>query len=170
MTGNEGRNKLAEPLILYSTISRLAYLIAKRYYNNVHYVWCAPVREADAFDTLNPPSSDPLSIYWSWLEDVVRNDDHSSKIADNRRGLILGATVKEGHGVIDEHTRGLIEGIVNRASISDFKPLFIAMPYQLVRNLLVVPSFASVASATSQEYIIEALPRTSFDIMELEKK
>jgi hypothetical protein len=159
---------LSEPLLLYSTVTSLAYHLGQRYYGEMHYVWCAPARRADQYVSNNPPSSDPLAIYWSLLREIKGNDGHSSKINDNRHGLILGANGKEKQGVIDSRTRELIEAVIGRATINDFRPLFLAMPYAMVKPLICAPGVGNIASATSQEYIIESLPRECFDILELD--
>ena len=119
---------MAEPLSLYSTITRIAYTIGQRFYGEKHYVWCTPAKGVDTIVGVNPPSADPVHIYFSLLRDVKSNEGHTSKIAENRRGLIHGANVKEGEGLIDTRTRELIEKIINRATITDFRPLFLVNP------------------------------------------
>jgi hypothetical protein len=39
---------MADPLILYSVNSWLAYIINERYYGGEHFVWCAPVFDVEA--------------------------------------------------------------------------------------------------------------------------
>ena len=93
------------PLVLYSTNTRLAHMIAKSYYADLHYVWCSPFAGSfNAFDRIEPPSSSPLKIYRSLHDDVSGADLHSDKIRQNRNGLIRGASTKRQAGVIDEAT------------------------------------------------------------------
>lgn len=157
-----------QPLILYSTITRLAYTLGQRHFKGLHYVWCAPALRQDSFVSSNPPSSDPLTIYWSLSKEISGNDGHGDKIAANRRGLLHGANQKMKQGIIDEREFFLIEGVVNKAVLNDFKPLFLVMPYFAVKDIVKSASVAEVANATSQEYIIEELPRDRFDILDLD--
>lgn len=160
---------MTKPLILYSAVSRLAYAIAQRYYGAHHYVWCAPCAVPDQFGLANPPSSDPLAIYWRFYEDIKGGDHHSTQIEANRRGLIRGASVKQSAGVIDEDTRKRIEAGVAQAPLSDFLPLLLVMPYSVVGAIAKPADVTNRARATSEEDIIEALPRSCFDVLELRK-
>ena len=159
---------LAQPLILYSAVTKLAYFLAETYYDRKHFVWCAPARVRDKFIPGNPPSADPIVIYRSLANDVRLIDGHSAKIADNRKGLIRGAYAKERDGAIDAPTREHIEAMITIATVADFRPLLLVMPYERVKGLLKYPVAASVASAMSREYVIEALPHDCFDVLELE--
>jgi hypothetical protein len=155
------------PLFLYSTITNLAYALGQRYYGQKHYVWCAPVRGVDRFSFPNPPSSDPIAIYWELHEAITKGDEHNARISDNRRGLIRGASVRESQGIIDTKTRQLIEAVVGRAQLRDFKPLLLVIPYPLVEAMAKPADIPARARATSDEYIIEELPRDCFDVLEL---
>ena len=158
---------MTTPLVLYSAISRLAYNIGQRYYRGEHYVWCAPCPRTDPHGFANPPSSDPISIYWRCHGDVTGGDDHSAYVASNRTGLIRGASVKEQHGVIDKPTQTLIEAVVKKASLQAFSPLLLVIPYASVEALVKHAALDDRANPTSEEYIIEALPRNCFDVLEL---
>lgn len=158
---------MSDPLVLYSTISRLAYTVGARYYEGNHYVWCAPCRGRDAHTTINPPSSDPVSIYWELEQDIVRGDSHSAKISSNRAGLIRGANAKEAKGKISAKTRLEIEQIVTHAALVDFKPLFLVIPFAKVKRIVEAAPVGARARASSNEFLIPELPGDRFDIIEL---
>lgn len=160
---------MPDHLILYSATTKLAYNIAQKFFRGSHYVWCAPRPETDRFGFSNPPSSDPVNIYWRYLNDIKGGDEHSSNIETNRRGLIRGATVKEGQGIIDVPTRQLIEAVVMKAPLSDFSPLLFVIPYNSVRGIVKPADVDARARATSEEYIIDDLPRDCFDVLELHR-
>ena len=48
---------------------------------------------------------------------------HSAKIKENRVGLKHGATIQLNNGVIDDTDFARINEMIDKASISDFKPL-----------------------------------------------
>jgi hypothetical protein len=160
---------LADPLVLYSTITQLAYALAERYYNHLHYAWCAPVTNFDPHNFSNPPSSDPVSIYWELHNDIEGGDAHSARIAANKSGLIRGASAHHAAGTIDAPTRTLIEQVVVAASLIDFKPLLLVIPFEKVKAIAAAAPVAVRARATSEEYIIEKLPRSCFDVIELRR-
>lgn len=158
---------MSKPLVLYSATTKLAYWIAQKYYGETHYVWCAPKRDTDRFGFTNPPSSEPVSIYWTYKRDVDSGDGHSAIVEGNRRGIIRGATIKEQSGVIDQSTRELIEQMVKSAGLGDFSPLLLVIPYSAVESSVRPADIPNRARATSDEYIIESLPRNCFDVLEL---
>jgi hypothetical protein len=161
-------NIVAEPLVLCSTITKLAYVIGQRFYREKHFVWCAPLHSKDVHLPPNPPSSDPIVIYSTLLKDVKGNDKHSAKIAENKIGLLRGAEIKEREGVITLRQMDLIAAMIESAEISAFSPMMIVTPYKLVKKLIVLPEISDIASATSQEYRIEALPSKFFEVLRLE--
>ena len=160
---------MAEPLILYSTTTQLAYHVAQKYYAGLHYAWCAPAKSPDAYDLANPPSSDPIELYWRYKRDIERGDDHSDLIARQRRGIARGASMKADAGVISPAERAHIEGMAHRAPLRDFRPLMFVMPYDRVRDLVQPADLTERARASSNEFIIEALPREFFDVVQLEE-
>src|SRR5258706_560287 len=84
---------MPDPLILYSTSTWLAYVIGERFYRGEHYVWCTPDFDARALasiDQTTPASSSPAEIYRDLYEDVRRGDRHSSKVKDNKMGILRG--------------------------------------------------------------------------------
>ena len=161
---------MANKLVLYSTNTWLAYRISERYYNDEHYVWCTPYfdpRRSSFNVAAEPPSSSPFEMYRSLSQDVIRGDRHSAKIQENRAGIRRGASVKRQQGVISEAQENEINSIVHLAQHADFRPLMFVIPYSpLVANRLSDVSPEDKAHPLSAEYIIECLPRASFDIIE----
>ncbi len=62
--------------LLYSVGTHLAYRIAKRYYNNIRYVWYTT-----AFNSpKQPPTSDPSRICSRYPEQIITGDRHTKEI------------------------------------------------------------------------------------------
>lgn len=143
-------------------------MIAKSYYGDMHYVWCSPFAGSfAAFDRIEPPSSSPLKIYRSLHEDVSGGDQHSDKIRQNRIGLIRGASAKRQAGVIDAATERGIVATVERAETLLFQPWLYIIPYAATEEIAKPVPLEQRAHPFSEEYIIEALPRACFDVVEL---
>lgn len=158
---------MPQPLVLYSTISRLAYHIAERYYGGLHFVWCAPA-SVDPFAAKNPPSSDPLKLYWRLMQDVAANDAHSAAMAQNKAGLKNGANIKAASGVVTADQRDLIVKTVDLATMTDFAPLFLVIPFAGVAAIATPAPIDQRANPTSEEYVIEELPRDRFDVLQID--
>lgn len=159
------------PLILYSTNTWLAFQIADRYYKGKHYVWCSPYfnghsdKGAAGFVA---PTSNPWEIYRSLHKEWKAGDRHSAKIEFNRGGIIRGAKFKRSTGVISESQEADIVSIVEDAEVRDFEPLVYVMPYGRVAKFSKEVPVKDRAHPLSQEYVIESLPRSLFDILRLE--
>lgn len=156
--------------VYYSCATWLSLQVNRLYYGNVHYVWCAPY--FDPRSPLNPhnvvpPTSSPKEIYWSLKKEVDEKDRHSAKIAQNKAGIRRGADINLKLGTIgaDQHTE--IMDIVGAAEISDFRPLLYIIPANPVESMLKRVPVKDRAALFSEEYIIESLPRTLFDAIEL---
>jgi hypothetical protein len=113
----------------------------------------------------NPPSSSPQEIYETLLKEVENNDRHSSKIKQNKAGLRNGATFKHKIGDITNAEKLEIFDKVRLAQISDFKPLLYVIPYPLVGSILSIVPVKQRANPLASEFIIQRLPRSSFDII-----
>jgi hypothetical protein len=159
---------MPNPLLLYSTNTLLAYHINQTYYGELHYVWCSAFFGAGNIPSPYhppPPSSSPQEIYERVRKAVESGDKHSEKIRLNRAGLIRGATYKHIRGDITEAQRLEILDKIRLSQFAEFKPLLYVIPYALVSNALITVPVEERANPLSEEYIIERLARTSFDII-----
>jgi hypothetical protein len=161
---------MKEPLLLYSTASRLAYQIAQRYYEDVHYAWCSPIfdgRAASRFGPGVPPTSSPCEIYWNLYEEVRRGDRHSPRLSSTRTGIVHGARTKRKAGIIDEETLTDIITSVELAPSWEFRPLMFLMPYSKVKKMITKVPVVERAHPLSLECLITSLPGRLFDVIEL---
>jgi hypothetical protein len=155
---------------LYSTNTYLAYSISEQYYDQKHYFWCAPHfdgRSISPLVTPQPPTSSPAELYEGFAADIQRGDLHSSRVGQNRTGIIAGATQHKLHGRITGRQFNEIVEIVRAAQLQDFRPLlFIADLDGLKKNLKLVP-VTKRAHPLSREYVAQRVKRTAFDVIEL---
>lgn len=152
--------------LLYSATTKLAYHINETYYRSQHYVWCAPAPRPDPFRIGNPASSDPWDICRNFALEATADDRPRTYIPNNRTGIIRGANARESQGVIDSATRNDIEEMANSASNLAFAPLFLVIPFEEVKLIATRVGVSGAANATSQEFVIDALPRAVFDVWE----
>src|SRR6185295_1531942 len=158
------------PLALYSTNTLLAYRFNQRYYGELHYVWSSPyfsAKSAPPLDVQTPPSSTPDDIFKSFRDAIDREDAHSDGIRRNIAGLRRGMSSKLAAGVIGEEQYRELEQMLAAAKFSEFRPLLYVIPYQGVADLVKNVPFADKAAPFALEYIIESLPRSRFDVLEL---
>lgn len=160
---------MREPLLLYSTNTWLAYAIAERFYGGVHYAWCSPVYDgAMAAPHVNiPPSSSPAEIYRLLREETRRGERHSTLLAQNRKGVLIGADAKLAAGVIDPLQREEIGEMLKRVVPDEFRPVLYIIPYERVRGMVREVPVHERAHPLSEEYRVESLPRDSFHMIEL---
>jgi hypothetical protein len=97
---------------------------------------------------------------------VRRADRHSAAIAQNRAGILRGAQSRRQQGAISEIEEGEIGAAVQAAGTLDFRPLLFIIPYKGLRGLVRDVPVDERAHPLSREYVIESLPRASFDIIE----
>ena len=161
---------MPDPLLLYSTNTWLAYIIAERFYSGEHYVWCTPYfdsRQKSPLATAVPPTSNPAEIYQNLFEEVSRGDRHSSKIKENRIGILRGAKIKKNQGVITDRQAKDIAAALGGAETRDFRSLIYVIPfYAVARARLVEVPVADRAHPLSVEYVIDRLPHKAFDVIE----
>jgi hypothetical protein len=161
---------MSNPLLLYSANTWLSYMIAERYYLGEHYVWCTPYFDPSQVSpraNAVPPTSSPAEIYRVLFEEVRRGDRHSSKIKENRIGILRGASIKKDQGVITDKQANDIGAIVERAETQDFRPLIYVMPYAVVCSQLSEVPVSDRAHPLSVEYIIDRLKHDQFDVIQL---
>jgi hypothetical protein len=159
---------IREPLCLYSTNSWLAYVIAERYGGQKHFVWCCPYFDHDSsspVDATTPPTSTPRAIYRALAEETLMGDRHSTKIADNRKGILKGARERLKAGELTVQECQEIGEIVKLAETGDFRPLVYVIPFAAVRQQVRSVPVHGRAHPLSNELLIERLPRSLFDVL-----
>jgi hypothetical protein len=158
-------------LILYSTNTWLAYNVAERYFGQRHYVWCTPFFDSIGYSNMDytiAPTSCPKEIYLGLHKEVSGGDRHSTKIEENKLGIMKGAALKKDAGIISEEQEAEIASIIATAERRDFRPLLYIIPYQKVSRIKRDVPVNDKAHPLSVEYVIESLPRNHFDVIEWE--
>jgi hypothetical protein len=158
---------------LYSTYTWLAYTINRTFYGDVHYVWCTPHFDPKSpflgSDSAVPPTSSPREIYDTLFEEVQRGDRHSPKIDQNRLGVLRGADLKLRQGAISTEAHADILAIAGAAQSRDFRPLLFVVPFAAVSAMARQVPVKDRAHPLSEEFILEGLPRATFDVWEIRK-
>lgn len=150
--------------VLYSINTQLAYSISKRYYNNIHFVWCT----AEFNNLKQPPTSNPQTICNRFLEQVTKGDIHAKEIEANIAGILRGANCKLNEKVISEKQFERIRHIVDVAEYKLFFPLIYIIHTDKVLHKIIEVRKEDCASETSVEYKIERLEEGEFDVIKLE--
>lgn len=145
--------------ILYSVGTHLAYKIAKRYYNNIHYVWCTT-----AFNSSKqPPTSNPSRICLRYLEQIITGDRHTKEIENNIAGILRGARAKLDSGVINKKEYNEIRSIVSAAEYESFYPVLYIIKSEKVADKCIEVLKADRASDEAVEYRIDTLMENEFE-------
>ncbi|MDB3936203.1 hypothetical protein N9383_05740 [Granulosicoccus sp.] len=143
-------------------------MIAEKYYNRIHYAWCTPFfdyRGLPPNELSCPPSSTPAEIGRRLNEEIILGDRHSTKIRENKVGLIKGAKFKHQAGVLTDLQFSEIEEIVDQSEIRDFRPLLYVIPSIAANDIISTTTVSQRAHPLSVEYIISELPRDMFDVI-----
>ena len=145
--------------ILYSVGTYLAYIISRRYYGNVHYVWCTT-----KFNDLGqPPTLNPCKICRGYLEQIVTGDRHARVIGNNITGILTGAEKKFNVGIIDKGEYNAIKDMVSTADYELFLPVLYIIDGRKVKSKCKGGPEADKASDNSVEYVIENLEENEFE-------
>jgi hypothetical protein len=157
------------PLVLYSTTTWLAFAIAERYYDGVHYAWCSPSFDGAAAPRhVNiPPSSSPAELYQRFREDSRRGEGHSLAFRNHKSGIRRGAEARRKQGVITREVEAEIRDIVKRVDVSAFRPVLYVIPFATVADVAIPVRVRARAHPLSQEYRLENLRRGEFDLLDL---
>lgn len=146
---------------LYSVGTQLAYKIAKRYYKNVHYVWCTTKFNSSK----QPPTSNPATICKRYLEQIATGDRHTKEIENNMAGILKGAKMKLGCGIISKKEYNEIRSIVSVSEYEAFFPLLYIVDSKKVKDKCVEVVVEERASDAAVEYKIEDLNENEFEII-----
>ena len=162
----------SKPKLLYSASTLAAYRISKKYFRDLHYVWCSPEFGSPPLGgvlTSNPPTSRPFYRYKALQKESQAGDLHSAFIADQKAGLRKGAVEKCKAKLISRKERDEIIAAIEKLSPADFKPLIYVMPFEDVKRIIQSVPVDKRAHPLSEEYIIEALPGDLFDVLNLDE-
>jgi hypothetical protein len=152
------------PPVLYSTCTQLAYKINEKYYNDIHFVWCAP-----AFNCINQPTtSDPQTICNRFLEIATKGDRHlRNEITEYISGVLRGANYKKNKGIITQEQFNCIGASLVEPNFEAFFPVIYIIYTDKVKNKIKLVNPKDCASNESKEYKIENLKRNEFSIIDL---
>lgn len=114
----------------------------------------------------NPTSSNPKRRYEILKNDVETSDFDSAMIKQNKTGIIKGAGILRTKGIISKQDETDIIYCVKNASILQFKPVILIIPYDLVKSELLPVTLKHKANPLSDEFIIEKLTADKFNIIE----
>jgi hypothetical protein len=147
---------------LYSVNSWIAYVIGEEYYGGYHYVWCTPDFERSAsYKQFDPPLPTPKSILKSL------SNPTSPKLHAMKEGLRRAAEKHHSSGQLDEKRYQELQHIIEVSEPRDLRPLLYVIPYVLVQNMLLEVPKEKLASPLSREYVIERLPSSLFDVIDV---
>jgi hypothetical protein len=156
--------------VIYSTNPFLKFQIYEKYIRS-HYVWCSEHCDSKMLGSystgsLTPPSSNPADIFRMLREDVHRSDTHSAKI--NQQKASLGGLAVDWHknGKISDTERDEIVYMVQNAPFDMWRPLLYVIPVEPVKLRMKLVDISKRAGF-GEEYIIEDLKRSEFDLVEL---
>lgn len=154
--------------VYYSQNTKLAYRISQKYYNKTHYVWCCnkPFYSAEEGQ---PVSSNPIARCEAFLSEISTKDGHTHWISENKLSIKRGAEEQMRNKVITEEQRNQIIALVNYADNEAFYPVLYVIPYEKVLDLIKPADTSIKASESSNEFLIEKLPRDCFDIIDMSK-
>ena len=148
---------------LFSIGTFFSYKIDRRYYGNVHYVWCTTKFN----DRKQPITSNPQSICKRFLDQIVSGDRHTKEIDDNKAGILRGAQAKLEAGVINGDQYNEICQLVNVADYEDFFPVLYVIDAKKVGNKRCKEvEKKDRASDTSVEYRIFDLSEGEYELID----
>lgn len=158
-------------LFLYSTNVFLKQLLQAKYRKDKHFVWCSESFDGTKLPGYTPgaliaPSSNPSDIYQDLKREVARNDYHSGKIGAQKASFKAQAVKWKIAGEITDSQEQDIIFMVDNAPSNHWRPLLYVIRRDLVETRMkLVP--VSQAASFADEYIIDDLDRSEFDLIEL---
>lgn len=157
--------------LFYSVNSYLAWYISKKYYSDIHFVWCAPVFDPTKLDANDPlwcihDSSSPKHIYEVFKREIESNDI-TRKIQENKNGLINGMNKRFIDKLLTPNEVVKITSVINKAPIEHFRPrLYLIPATDEIRNRVIEVDVDLAANPLSTEYQIHDLKGNEFEIIE----
>jgi hypothetical protein len=164
-----GRNP---PLILWSTQTHFKFRIQQDFLGGRHYVWCSPEFDGAklgkyTLSSNQPASSDPATIYRQLRTAIKTNDQHDAKIAAQKATISALAQKFLEDGVLTTEDRDEILAMLAQATVHDWRPLILVIPFAQVEGRAKLVDRTHRASH-EPEYIIPDLVDGEFRIIEPE--
>lgn len=158
-------------IVYFSVNTNLANHISARFYNGIHYVWCSPVFDPKALSKTStrhqiPASSSPKSIYEEFKRSSEDDDNHADCIVRNKAGIKSGALKKRAAGEITDEEHDRIIRMIDKAANNKFAPLLYIIPCHLVTGKVEPVPVEELANPLSEEYRIENLKESEFEIIQ----
>lgn len=160
--------ELDKPTLLFSVNTYLAFLIAQKYYEKIHYAWFATQFD---YGNQQPASSNPRSICRDILEAIASNDHHCEKLERIKNGILDGAHEKLKNKVINENQELEIRALVQKSDeeLNLLLPVVFIARWENLIGICEKMGPEKIASPTSVEYLSRELPRAAFDIIDMNK-
>jgi hypothetical protein len=98
-------------LFFYSTNPKFSHMVAEKYLNRKHFVWCS-----DKYDPGGAPSSSPCELFITLLKDCEGEDTHSSLIRNYKKTFKRLAAKWASDGTINSDARDEIIAQINSKS------------------------------------------------------
>ena len=148
---------------LFSVGTWFANKIDRRYYGNVHYVWCT-----SQFNNREQPiTSRPQSICKRYFDQIFSGDRHTKEIKDNIAGILRGAQAKLEAGVINKEKYDEICQLINTADYEAFYPvLYIIDVKKIGASRCEEMDKKDCASDVSVEYRIADLSEGEYELID----
>jgi hypothetical protein len=155
--------------LLFSTNTFLGLYIAKKFYGNRHYIWFT----TSFHDSSQPKTSDPLCRCQMLLKTIATQDTHDEFLENIRIGMERGAQTKLDASAISKDEslkiRALIDKSRDEACIRDWcMPIVVITTWSEVKQFRVPLPADKKASSSSIEILCNEVPRSVFDIFNLE--
>ena len=159
---------MRDTLNYYSTNSKLAYRINEKFYQGFHFVYCTPYFEYDPDPLIStPPSSSPKIIYQNlFRESHIVDKGGRHQITANKVGLKYGVEKRREVNIIDEDEAKDVIDIIDASEAIDFEPLLYIISHEKVKNKIMQVKTSDKANPFFEEYIIDKLTVSDFEIIE----
>jgi hypothetical protein len=105
-------------------------------------------------------------LFRDFSSEASRTDKHPKSVAVNKAGIQRGAVAKLDAGVITAEQQKDILQIIAGADNSEFRPLLYVIPWKVVEGKIRPVPLDKKAHPFSEEYIIDSLDRSEFDVVE----
>lgn len=155
--------------LLFSTNTYLGLYIAKKFYNDKHYLWFA----SSFNNPRQPKTSNPLSRCQMMLKTVATKDTHDEFLKAIREGMERGVQEKLKKGCITEDISLKIRKLIDRSreedSIRDWcMPVVLVTTRDRIKEYEQELTADKKASSISVEILCKNVPREAFDLINLE--